>query len=293
MKCEAIYVWNPEYSVRKMCKALGVYENQYYRWLKGEERRKKRRELEQSLVDQVALSFKESGNTYGCRKLCRALGEKQIVISEWKVRKIMRENGLYSISSKRYRPSQGKRKKGERYSENLIKRKFSPEGFSKVWAGDITYIPTNIGWVYLAVVMDLYNREIIGYHVSKEINTELVCRALRNAKSKYPKAKEVIFHSDRGCQYSSTRFQSSLSEAGFKSSMSAPGCPYDNSCVESFFAGMKKECIRRKEYATIEDVKRDLFQYIELFYNRKRLHSTLGYMSPVSYRLLHDGAKMM
>lgn len=288
MKCEAIYKYSPKFPVRKMCKALGVYENQYYRWLRTSEKRRKRRESEQHLVDLVVKEFEASDKVYGCRKLWKEVIKTENV-SEWKVRKIMRENGLYSVCTKKYRPSQGKRKKGEYYSENLIKRKFEADTFGKIWAGDITYIPTSIGWVYLSVVMDLFNREIIGYHVSKEINTELAIRAIENAKARSPRDKSLIFHSDRGSQYCSKRYQRNLEISGIKSSMSAPGCPYDNSCVESFFAGLKKECIRRKNYDTIEEVKKDLFKYIELFYNRKRLHSTLGYMSPVEYRLMHEG----
>ena len=203
----------------------------------------------------------------------------------------MRENGFYSISNKKTKPKQGRRRAGEKYSPNLVKRKFTTSDFGEIWVGDITYIPTNIGWVYLSVVMDLYNREIIGYHVSKEINTELVISALENAKAKSGTYEDLIFHSDRGCQYSSRRYQNKLEEEGIKSSMSAPGCPYDNSCVESFFAGMKKECLNRRQYATIEDVKQEVFKYIELFYNRKRLHSKLGYMSPVEFRLMKEGRK--
>ena len=145
---------------------------------------------------------------------------------------------------------------------------------------------TEIGWVYLAAVIDLYNREVIGYEVSKSIDTELVCRALSNALLRREKcADPLVFHSDRGCQYSSRRYQSMLSEHNIQGSMSKAGCPYDNSCMESFFASLKKEYFYRREYATIDNVRRDLFYYIEIFYNRKRLHSSLGYMSTVAYRL--------
>ena len=290
MKCEAIYIHSPDYPVRKMCKALGVHENQYYRWIKATEKRRKRREAEQYLVDAVVKRFEASNKVYGCRKLWREV-LKTIPVSEWKVRKIMRENGLYSVCCKKYRPGLYRSRSGDIYSDHLVKRQFQTDAFGKIWAGDITYIPTSIGWVYLAVVMDLFNREIIGYQISKEINTELVIRAIENAKARSPRCRDLIFHSDRGSQYCSKRYQKNLELSDIKSSMSAPGCPYDNSCVESFFAGLKKECIRRKKYDTIEEVRSDLFKYIEIFYNRKRLHSTLGYMSPVEYRLLHKNDK--
>ena len=156
---------------------------------------------------------------------------------------------------------------------------------NKVWAGDITYIATNLGWVYLAVVLDLKNKEAIGYEISKNIDSELSMSALGNAIALRGKHKDLIFHSDRGSQYSSKKYKAMLEKNGIVGSMSAPGCPYDNSCMESFFAILKKELIYRKKYATIDDVKTDVFRYIELFYNRKRLHSSLGYMSPVEYRL--------
>ncbi|MBE7066360.1 MAG: IS3 family transposase, partial [Ruminococcaceae bacterium] len=285
---EAIYMHSPEYPVSKMCKALGVYENQYYRWIRANERRKRRRQAEQELVDKVIKVFKDNKEVYGCKKIYMAIN-KEIHVSEWKIRKIMRENGLYSVCIKKYKASRGKSKTDNQYSENLLNRQFDVSTIGVVWAGDITYIPTNMGWVYLAAVMDLYNREIIGYQVSTEINTELTVRALDNAKARSVKQEGIIFHSDRGSQYTSKRYQKNLEDSGIRSSMSAPGCPYDNSCMESFFAGLKKECTRRRKYATIEEVKRDLFEYIELFYNRKRLHSTLGYMSPVEYRIANKG----
>ena len=133
--------------------------------------------------------------------------------------------------------------------------------------------------------MDLYNREIIGYAVSKHIDSELTKRALDNAVMKMGKPQGVIFHSDRGSQYSSKAYQKELNKYGIKGSMSKAGYPYDNSAMESFFASMKKEYFSRREYATIEAVEDHVFYYIEMFYNRKRLHSTLGYMSPVAYRL--------
>ena len=157
--------------------------------------------------------------------------------------------------------------------------------------GDITYIKTELGWVYLAAVIDLYNREVIGYAISKNVDTELVKQALGNAIGRQGVKEGLLFHSDRGCQYASKGYEKMLEENGIKGSMSRPGCPYDNSCMESFFATLKKERIYRRSYGTMEEVRRDLFRYIELFYNRKRLHSVLGYMSPVEYRLKYDVEK--
>lgn len=145
-----------------------------------------------------------------------------------------------------------------------------------------------MGWVYLAVVIDLFNREIIGYDLGKKIDSQLVKNALGNAIGRRGIKEGLIFHSDRGCQYASKGYQEMLKEKKMQGSMSRPGCPYDNSCVESFFASLKKEKIYRREYATMEEVKKDVFWYIEMFYNRKRRHSTLKYMTPIEYLRKYD-----
>ena len=291
MKYEAINHNSSLYSVRKMCRVLGLNPSNYYRWIKNEETRKKRLEEERALVRQVEEIFRGSDKTYGYRAMKKVLEEKEIELSEYRIRRIMRENGMYPETRTKYKPMHNGKVNG-RYYRNLLQQNFRTEKKNQVWVGDITYIKTNMGWVYLATVMDLYNREIIGYSISKKIDTELVKAALGNAIRMKGTAEGLIFHSDRGCQYASKSYQKTLQEHGIKGSMSRPGCPYDNSCMESFFATLKKERIYRREYDTIKDVERDLFRYIELFYNRKRLHSVLGYMSPVAYRLKYDGKEV-
>ena len=213
------------------------------------------------------------------------MAQQDTVISEYKIRRIMRENGLYPVTTVKYKPTKKGKTTGN-YFENVVNRNFRPERLNEIWAGDITYIKTCLGWVYLAIVMDLYNREVIGYAVSKAIYTELVKRALSNALvNTGGGGNNTIFHSDRGIQYSRKSYQDMLAKYGIKGSMSRPGCPYDNACAENFFSTAKRECIYRKDYVTMEEVKTDLFIYIELFYNRKRMHKSLGYMSPVEYRL--------
>jgi transposase InsO family protein len=271
-----------------MCNVLGVKERGYYQWQSQQENRRLKRKREAHLVGEIHYAFIENKKVFGSRRIKRYLEEvKGIFVSEWKVRRIMRENGLYSCIQKKYKPSKGKKNKNSRYADNLVNQEFTTENENEVWVSDITYIKTKLGWVYLAVVMDLYNREIIGYSVSKRIDTELVLRAVSNALGKNPAATVgTIFHSDRGSQYNSKGLKNLLKFEEMIPSMSKPGCPYDNSCVESFFATLKKECIYRKEYMHINEVEKDLFEYIELFYNRKRLHSFLGYKSPVNYKLL-------
>ncbi len=285
MKCEAIYAHSSEFSVRKMCKTLELCESSYYQWLRGEKRRQEKREAEQTLIKQVRKVFEDTNRIYGSRRLRKALLAEGIELSEWKVRRIMRENGMYPETLKKYKPVKNGSKDGK-YYENVVMQDFSCDKPDEKWVGDITYLRTKLGWVYLATVMDLYNREIIGYYVSRQMDSELSCRALGNAlERRRSREKPLIFHSDRGCQYCSKRYQTMLLENNIQGSMSKAGCPYDNSCMESFYASLKKEYYYRREYTTIEEVERDLFYYIEIFYNRKRLHSSLGYMSPVAYRL--------
>ena len=286
MKCEAIFANSSDYSVRKMCKALGLKEGSYYQWKRGQKRRDERIAAEKEDIKQVQQVFEESNRIYGCRRMKRALRDAGKEMSEWKIRRIMRENGFYPEQLKKFKP--GKRIKPDgRYFEDKVRQEINPMSPNEKWVGDITYLKTRLGWVYLAAVIDLYNREVIGYAISKKIDADLACQALSNAIAGRGRPRTLIFHSDRGCQYSSKKYQQMLEEYGITGSMSKPGYPYDNSCMESFFASMKKEYILRKEYEQMSSLRQDIFYYIEVFYNRKRLHSTLGYMSPVAYRLLH------
>lgn len=285
MKYEAIRKYSQEFSVRKMCDTLKLAEGAYYQWLHRKEAQEQKREKEKALLEHIEEVFEKAKQVYGYRRMQRAMEQEGVVISEHKIRRIMRENGLYPVTIVKYKPARKGKTTGN-YFENVLNQNFKPQGFKEIWAGDITYIKTCLGWVYLAVVIDLYNKEVIGYSVSKIIDTELVKRALSNALANTGGAGDnTIFHSDRGIQYSSKSYQEMLKKHSIKGSMSRPGCPYDNACAESFFSTAKRECIYRKEYVTLEEVKTDLFVYIELFYNRKRMHKSLGYKSPVAFRL--------
>ena len=290
MKYEAIDEHRRQCSVRKMCSALGVKESNYYRWRSVEERQQENCWREKLLVMKTEKLFSESRKTYGYRKMQRALAQAGTEISVYRVRKMMRENVFCPETCTKYKPNHNGKQSGQ-YSPNLLKQNLRTEKPDKVWVGDITYIKTTLGWVYLAAVIDLYNREVIGYAVSKQIDTELVKRALGNAIKGRENLSGLVFHSDRGCQYSSQGYRNMLEEYGITSSMSRPGCPYDNSCMESFFATLKKECIYWRQYVTMEEDRRDIFPYVELFYNRKRMHSVLGYLTPVAYRRKNQGGE--
>ncbi len=280
MKYEFIDTYRSEFTVMRMCKALKVYESGYFRW-------KNRKKTEKQLEDEVlVIAIREihtdSKKTYGPTRIKTELENKKITCGISRIRRLMRENGIYSITRYKQKPYP-KQNIETRYNDNILARKFNVQEPNQVWCGDITYIKTVSGWVYLAAVIDLFNREIIGYSLSKKPNSELTMRAMANALINRKPTKELIFHSDRGCQYSSKTYLRYLEEHNIVSSMSRKGNPYDNACTESFFATLKKEWIYHKQYRDQEQLDGSLFEYIELFYNRKRLHTKLANVSPKEY----------
>lgn len=285
MRYEAMQRLRDQHSVRKMARVLGVKESAFYQWRRRQIKNAEKQQAQVELCSQVRKVFEKSRSTYGYRKMTEALAAEGIVLSEYKVRHIMRTSGMYPITATKYRPARSTKATG-RYLDNLFSQDFSTTRLNQKWAGDITYVKTRLGWVYLATVIDLHNREIVGYDVSIRPDTELVCRALSYALSKrdIKESDQLVFHSDRGTQYASQRFQSMLEVNGVTGSMSRPGCPYDNAVAESFFSTAKREGIYRKRYSDITEVRRDLFDYIEVFYNRFRIQACLGYRSPVVYR---------
>lgn len=280
MKYEFIETYHSEFAVIRMCKVLKVFERGYYRWRK---QKKSKRELEDEiLVQEIRKIHKESKETYGPTRIQTMLEKQGSTCTLGRIRRLMRENGIYSVTRYKYRPYP-KEKVETRYNENILSQQLGVQEPDKIWCGDITYIKTQSGWVYLAAVIDLFNREVVGYSLSKKPNSELTKRAMANALINRKPSEKLIFHSDRGCQYSSKTYLNYLEEHNIESSMSRKGTPYDNACTESFFATLKKEWIYHKRYKDQEHLDSSLFEYIELFYNRKRLHSSLENMAPKEY----------
>lgn len=195
MKYEAIKANSSMFSVRKMCHALGLKEGNYYRWENQQRKVKQKKESEYWLIKKIEEVFIESKMTYGYRKMRRELKKDNIFLSEYKIRRIMRSNGMYPITMTKYKPYRNGKTICQ-YSKNIVNRNFRASAPNKIWAGDITYIKTSLGWVYLVVVMDLYNREIIGYSISNKMDTELVKRALGNALAGKKNLEGLVFHSD-------------------------------------------------------------------------------------------------
>lgn len=233
---------------------------------------------------EIKVTHEQSERTYGSPRIFCALKEKGIECSENRVARLMRENDIRVKRARLFRVTTDSGHKLP-VADNVLDRQFEPDAPNQVWAADITYIWTHEGWLYLAVLMDLFSRRIVGYAMEKRINRELVTDALKMALGLRRPGSGLLHHSDRGSQYASGDFQALLSGAGILCSMSRKGNCWDNAPMESFFATLKRERIHHRRYATRAEARSDIFSYIEAWYNRKRLHSSLGYCSPVQYEM--------
>jgi len=261
-----------------MCRLLRVSRSGYYDWSHRGETARQRQDRElMPLVHQVHL---ESRGVYGARKIHHELRAKGEACGRHKVARLMRQAGLKGCPKRRFRRTKDQ-PPSYPIAHNLLQQDFTALRANERWASDITYISTRQGWLYLAVVMDLYSRRIVGWSMDRRTGRHLVIDAMKMALDQ--RNVPVIHHSDRGPQYTSDDFRELLSKYGIECSMSGRGSCYDNAPVESFFSLLKRERIRRQIYATREEAKTDVFDYIERFYNRWRRHATLGYVSPVEY----------
>lgn len=226
--------------------------------------------------------FKESRESYGSPRITEELKKQGIRCNKKRIARLMRKAGISAKIYRKYRITTMSDHNRER-SENILGREFVRGGPNEVWTSDITYIRTDEGWLYLAAVMDLYSRKIVGWELEKRLDSDLVEKALQSALYDRKVEEGIIFHSDQGVQYTSESFRRLLKANGFIQSMSRRGNCYDNAVTESFFHTLKTELINRTKYRTRAEARRSIFEYIEIFYNRKRIHSTLGYLTPVEY----------
>ena len=262
-----------------MCSILNVPRSTYY---SKKNPKKSEREIENEKLKTAILKYyKESKCRYGTPKIKIMLSKNGFNISIKRTQRLMRELGIKSIIIKKYKPTS--KKKPKEGLENLLKRDFTTTSINEKWVGYITYIKTQKdGWCYLASVLDLHSKKIVGYSFGKNMTNDLVIAALKNAcyLQDIGKDNKIIFHSDLGSQYTSNDMKNLCNEFNIIQSFSQKGCPYDNACIESFHAVLKKEEVYRNTYEKYEDAKKSIFQYIESFYNSKRLHSALDYNTP-------------
>lgn len=261
-----------------MCEVLGIARSSYYKALtKSEKPRAKEKEELKEVIHRI---YDENKGRYGSPKIHKILTEKEgYKVSEKRVQKLMREMNLYSVTIKKYRHySSNKVLEG---LENVLNRDFSTNSINEKWVGDITYIYTlRDGWTYLASVLDLHSKKIIGYAYGKSMDTSLVLEALTNAHKAQEPPEGTIFHSDLGSQYTSNDMKKLCKKLKMKQSFSKKGCPYDNACIESFHASLKKEEVYTTKYINYNSAKIAIFKYIEGWYNSRRIHSAINYMTP-------------
>ena len=232
------------------------------------------------MLERIKEIYFESKRRYGAIKIYRQLIKEGLSISLKRVQRLMKSAGLVSIIQKKYTPyKQSKELVLER--DNILEQDFSTTSINQKWVSDITYIYVQKeDWCYLASVMDLHSKKIIGYHFSKQMTTDIIVQALKNAYASQRPKDTVILHTDLGSQYTSQDFKNLTSELNVIQSFSRKGCPYDNACIESFHATLKKEEVYQTTYVTFEQARISLFQYIEGWYNRKRIHGSINYLTP-------------
>ena len=268
------------FGVERMCKTLEVSKSGYYAY---KLRPKNKREIERAeLLKEIKIVFKSSRELYGSPRITAALLSKGIQCNKKRIARIMHNNGIKAKTVRKYKATTNSKHKLP-VASNLLNQKFEAKDPNKVWTGDITYIWTKKGWLYLAIVLDLYSRRVVGWHIDNYMTKELVIKALKKAVVSRKLNPNIIFHSDQGIQYASNEFRSVLSNEGIEQSMSRKGNCYDNAVSESFFHTLKTELVYFEKYDSREDAKLSIFEYIEVYYNRNRIHSSIGYKSPAQF----------
>jgi transposase InsO family protein len=270
------------HSVRRLCTHLRVSPSGYYAWKNQRDRKPARQDRQAAINARVKAAFDAGKGRYGEPRITAMLAQQGNPLNRKTVAQSLKRQGLVCKVAKRFKTTT---RRDERQSAlpNRLQQSFEADAPNQKWAGDITYIWTQEGWLYLAVVLDLFSRQIIGWSMSDRMTSRLVCDALTMAVFKRKRPEEVIVHTDRGSQYGSAAYQQLLSQNRLIGSMSGTGNCYDNAVVESFFHSLKIELVDDEDYETRDQAKQSIFEYIEVDYNQTRLHSANGYLSPVDY----------
>lgn len=270
-----------EYPIVELCQALGLSRSGYYHWLNRPE--SCRAQANREVAAKISVLHEENRRCYGSPRITHALRRQGLTIGKNRVARLMRTHGIRAKSKRAFRPRTTDSRHAERIAPNRLKQLPSLNRPDQAWVADITYIWTVAGWVYLAAVMDLYSRRIVGWSLGTSLETSLVTEALSRAQRERRPAPGLLHHSDRGTQYASSAFQALLAQLKITPSMSGLAHCYDNAAMESFWSSLKNELVHHQAFPNIDQTRMAIFDYIELFYNRKRLHSALGYQSPVDF----------
>jgi len=266
--------------VRLMCETLEVSTAGYYAWLQRPLSAQEQRS--DALLVHIQGIHAEVKRRYGSPRIHKELLARGHACCVNTVAKLMHDNDIRAKTARKFRHTTDSNHPLP-VADNVLDRQFNPEAANEAWVADITYIPTREGWLYLAAVEDLYSRRVVGWSMSDTMTSRLVVDALEMAVQKRLPGEGLLTHSDRGSQYASEHYQSLLAKHGIACSMSGVGQCWDNAPMESFFASLKKELIHHEDYATRAEARASIFEYIEVFYNTQRLHSSLGYVTPAAY----------
>jgi putative transposase len=270
------------HGVQKMCRVIGASRSGYYRWRRQPQ--SKRQKDNEKILMEIIESHKNSRRAYGSPRITEDLRAKGMRCSENRVARLMKIHGIIGNAKKKFKATTNS-KHTLSVAENLLNQNFEAENPNTIWVSDITYIPTLEGWLYLVVILDLFSRQVVGWAMSDRLTSGFVVKAMYQAIGRRRPSSDCIFHSDRGIQYASSDFRDILKSYGFVQSMSRKGNCYDNAVAESFFHTLKTEHVYDYRYETRAEARQSIFEYIEMFYNRQRRHSALGYLSPVSFEL--------
>jgi putative transposase len=280
MRYRAIHENDRRYPIRLMCRTLAVSPAGYYAWRDRPE--SARSAANRVLMADIRVIHQESRQTYGSPSIWQALLRRGQRVGEHRVARLMRQNGIRAKTVKKWRATTQSTHRLP-VAANRLNRQFTVAQPNRVWAGDLTYVWTAEGWLYLAVLLDLYSRAVVGWAMGARLTVDLAQQALRMALQRRNPTTGLVHHSDQGSQYAATAYQQQLTTYGITGSMSRRGNCWDNACVESFFGTLKRELIYHRQYRTRGEAMQEIFEYIEVFYNRRRRHSTLDYYSPAEF----------
>jgi putative transposase len=288
MRFRFVEKYRDTWPVRWMCEVLDLTCGGFHAWLKRPQSRRATEDAQLSAA--IHRSFSESDQTYGARRVRRDLRDWGHRCGIHRVERLMRRENLVARRRRRPMPFDGGPRPEHSIAPNILERQFAAAAANCKWVADFTYLWTAEGWLYVAAVMDLFSRRIVGWSMSSQMTAQLVTDAMLMAIWRRGPMQALLHHSDQGSQYTSEQFQTLLREHGVRCSMSRSGDCWDNAAMESFFSTLKTERTSRKNYQTRDEARADVFDYIERFYNPRRRHSTLGYLSPADYeKAAHSG----
>lgn len=273
--------------MEKMCSVLNVSRSGYYKWCQEKANENTYQKRRKALLARITWFFYDTEKRYGSPKITKLLKKEGWIVSERLVGKLMRENHLRSCVWKKFKVQTTDSNHTNPIAPNVLNQQFTTTAPNKVWVTDMTYVPCREGQLYLASVMDLYTRKIVGWKLGDQMTTDLILAALDQAYEAKKPAEGLLHHSDRGSQYTSEAYRERLKTYKMKASMSRKGNCYDNACIESFHSVLKKEFIYCTRFRTKAQAQKEMFQYIEFFYNRKRIHGSLDYESPDRFEELY------